>query len=463
MIGQNQIKRIIETGLLTAHSIPQSPRQIRTLRKQMTKYHVPGFSVAFIRKGEVEYSAGYGVKEVEKADPVTADTIFQAASINKPVTAMVVMRLVQEGILELDKEVNQLLQTWKLPENEFTRRQKVTLRGLLTHTAGISVSGYRGYPVGSELPTIQQVLNGEPPASCEPVQVFQQQGEGFSYSGGGYVIVQQVIEDVTGRTLADLAKAFIFEPLNMSNSTFDTILPERFHAQAATAHQANGAVVPGRWHHYPEQGPASLWSTAEDLAKLVIEIMNAYQGQSDRVLSPRITRLMLTPQLGWMGFGYVVVNRNGWTRFDHPGWNEGFHSYLSGYLGEGQGLIWMTNGENGRILGHEVMRGVAKLCKWPEFVQVKREVANVDRSGFAGLVGKYFYTEDPEYGVEITLEHGHLFMQESHGIRYELFPSSELSFFCLPKYEEIRFSMNESGLVNSMMIGECEHLQRCAD
>jgi CubicO group peptidase (beta-lactamase class C family) len=283
---------------------------------------------------------------------------------------MVALHLVEAGALDLDAGANDFLRSWKIPKSKHTRpgpdgvNPKVTLRGLLSHTAGINIFGYPGYPSGSELPTLQQILNGKPPATSKPVRVVQAPGTAFKYSGGGYLVVQQMIEDVTGRPLADLAKEFIFDKLGMASSTFDSKLPQAYLPRAATAHTKTGEPVPGKWHTYPEQAAASLWSTPSDLARLIVEVLKSLKNESNLVLSAEMTRQMLIPQIGIGGVGFNMVLKDGMTRFGHPGWNEGFHNILIGCPETGQGIVWMTNGENGRRLEWEVSCGLAEIVKW---------------------------------------------------------------------------------------------------
>ena len=354
----------IEYGWLTPTTIKERPVRKRELSKRMRYHKVPGFSIALIDQGELAWAKGYGVLEAGGEAVVTDETIFQAASISKPVSAMVALHLVETGLLDLDADVNEVLRSWKVPENKHTQVHKVTLRGLLSHTAGVTIHGYLGYPSDAQLPTLQQVLNGEPPANSKPVRVKQTPGTAFSYSGGGYVLVQQMIEDVTGRSLAGLAQELIFDKLGMANSTFDSLLPQAFIPLAATAHRRDGEPVPGKWHIYPEQAAASLWSTPSDLARLIIEVLKSYKNESNLVLSAEMTRQMLTPQVSWVGLGFPIIKMDGKTKIEHPGWNEGFHSLFVGCLDTGQGLIWMTNGENGKRLGREVMRAIPEAFGW---------------------------------------------------------------------------------------------------
>ena len=365
----------IEHGLLPITKRGEPPAQKVALRQRMADYKVPGVSVAFVYQDELAWAQGYGVAEAGGDRPVTPETIFQAASISKVVTAMLALHLVEAGSLNLDAEANDVLRAWKIPDSKYTQPgrdgapRRVTLRGLLAHSAGLNIRGYTGYPAGRQLPTLQQILNGEPPANSKPVRVMQAPGKTYKYSGGGYLIVQQMIEDATGRLLADLAKEIIFDRLGMAHSSFETILPQAFLPQAATAHRPTGAPLPGKWHTYPEQAAASLWTTPSDLARLLSEVLKSYKNRSNRVLSAEMTHTMLAPQVkigvNWdCALAFNIVNKDGMTRIGHPGWNVGFHSILLGCLEAGQGLIWMTNGENGRKLGLEISHGLADAVRW---------------------------------------------------------------------------------------------------
>ena len=162
-----QAIQALEFGWSTAKSKKGRPGRKKELHQRMTYHKVPGFSIAFIDREELAWAKGYGVREAGQADPVTIDTIFQAASISKPVTAIVALRLVEAGFLDLDADVNDILRTWKLPKSKHTQvdgaYRPVTLRGLLSHTAGVTPRGYPGYPLGKPLPTLRQILDGKPP------------------------------------------------------------------------------------------------------------------------------------------------------------------------------------------------------------------------------------------------------------------------------------------------------------
>jgi CubicO group peptidase (beta-lactamase class C family) len=365
---------VVESGLLPITKKHDRPARKRELSERMKHYKVPGISVALIDREEVAWARGYGVREVGCEAPVTPETVFQAASISKAVAAIMALRLVDQGIIDLDSDVNDVLRSWKIPKSKYTQLQPdgthpvVTLRGLLLHSAGISPAHYMGYPVGAPLPTLLQILDGKPPAYPRPVRVKAVPGNEFHYSAGGYLVLQQIIEDVTGQPFARLAQEWIFEPLGMTHSTFDLLLPGETCLSAATAHNRDGTPVTAKWHMYPELAAAGMWSTPSDLARLFVEVIKSYKNESNRILSVEMTRKMMAPELSYRGFfiglSFFIVIQDGRTSFGHPGWNVGFHSLVSAILETGKGFAWMANGENGQRLGFEVTQGLSKEIHW---------------------------------------------------------------------------------------------------
>ncbi|MBN1579193.1 MAG: serine hydrolase [Anaerolineae bacterium] len=462
MVDLEQALQAVESGLLPAIRIAGRPQPPFNLTDRMVRYNVPGFSIALVLGNEIAWTRGHGLLEAGSDKPVTANTLFQAASISKPVSAMAALRLVQDGLLDLDADVNTVLRSWQIPENEHTRAHKVTLRGLLSHTAGLTVSGFRGYPAGQDVPTVRQILDGQPPANSDPVRVFQEPGTAYSYSGGGYTVIQQFLEDVTGQPFADLMQTLVLDKLGMAHSTFQQPLPETLTASAAVAHWGGGQPVPGGWHTYPELAAAGLWTTPSDLARFVIEILKSYAGKSNVVLSAEMTRQMLTPPAGgFYGLGFAIVEAGGRPRFEHFGWNEGYHSFMGGHVDHGQGVVWMANGENGELLGQEVMRGLAQALGWSGFEQLEKAVAQVDPAIYARYEGQYRPADRPDDRVVIVQERGRLFLEEMPDRTfYELIPESDTRFFSCDRPEPVTFITGTGVAVETIRIGEHWRLER---
>ena len=337
----------------------------------MVHYGVPGVSIAVIENYQVEWARGFGVLAAGRTQAVTSKTLFQAASISKPLAALGALLLVEQGKLSEDEDVNLLLRNWKLPENQYTSGHPVTLRELLSHNAGTTVGGFPGYPRSAQLPTLVQILDGVAPANTPPVLVDKQPGAGWRYSGGGYTIVQQMVVDVTGQNFPDYMRNAVLTPLGMSESTFAQPLPEQLWANAATGTLASDDTIRGGWHIYPEMAAAGLWTTPSDLARFAIDLMDTEAGRSGAKLSSRAEAQMLTSQAyAWLlgafdGQGIFLIGENDSLRFFHEGSNAGFASFLLGYR-SGQGAIIMTNSDNGILLMDEIARSIAHEYNWPD-------------------------------------------------------------------------------------------------
>jgi dipeptidyl aminopeptidase/acylaminoacyl peptidase/CubicO group peptidase (beta-lactamase class C family) len=359
----------VESGLASADQADRG-RAGLSLADRMKHYDVPGVSIAVIDDGEIAWAKGYGVREKGTETPVGTDTLFQAASISKPVTAAATLQLAEEGKLDLDTNVNSYLKSWQVPDNEFTADQPVTLRGILTHTAGTSVSGFMGYRPDRPLPTTVQILDGVKPANSKPVRVVRKPGTKWSYSGGGTTIQQLILEDVTGIDFQALLSQRVLQPLKMNDSTFEQPLPEHLRDRAARSHQSK-KVHSRKWNVYPELAAAGLWTTPTDLARFAIAVREAYRGESDILLSQETARQMLTPSevsresgLAY-GLGPAVAGQAETLGFGHGGGNVGFRCLMVLMIESGDGAVVMNNGGNGEILNEEIFHSIAAAYQWP--------------------------------------------------------------------------------------------------
>jgi CubicO group peptidase (beta-lactamase class C family) len=215
---------------------------VATLEERMAHHHVPGVALALSAGSEAPVEAAYGVKEAGRSDPVTPATRFQACSISKPVAVLGMLRLVERGVLDLDADVNEMLTSWQVPPNA-SWQPRVTLRQIASHSAGLTVGGFPGYARGVPLPTLTQVLTGSAPANTAGIRVDTLPSVEFRYAGGGTTVLQQVLEDVTGRPFADLMRELVLEPLEMTRSGYTQPLPDELRAEAATAHGIDGVPV----------------------------------------------------------------------------------------------------------------------------------------------------------------------------------------------------------------------------
>jgi CubicO group peptidase (beta-lactamase class C family) len=458
---QEKIKAV-ENNLLPAIFLQGTSPTPGNLMERLAHYQAPGVSIAVINDQAIEWAQGYGVLQAGNATLVTPQTLFQAASISKPVAAMAALHLVQSGQLDLDSDVNQVLRSWKVPENEHTRASPVTLRGLLAHSAGLTVSGFMGYAAGEDVPTLRQVLDGEGPANSDPIRVDVVPGSQFRYSGGGYTVMQQLLVDVTGQPFPQLMQEIVLDEIGMRHSTFEQPLPQAYTAQAASGHRPCAKPMVGQWHTYPEMAAAGLWTTPSDLARFAIELLRSRVGQSNQVLSADMARLMLTLQVAdFYGLGLELKDLNGSTRFSHPGWNEGYRGFMFAYTGSGQGAVVMTNVDDGQDLALEIVRGIARVYDWPDFHLQEKALAHVAPGIYDAYAGQYQYVDYPDYGILVTRQGERLFMRGlPEGRSVELWPESETHYFVVESGAGMTFLRDAAGEVHEVEMGEGEKLKR---
>jgi CubicO group peptidase (beta-lactamase class C family) len=362
-----------------------------TLEQWMALHRIPGLSVAVFDQNQIVWAKAYGTKRAGSSDPVMLDTLFQAGSISKPVTAMAVLRCVEAGKWSLDENVNDKLISWKVPDNALTKEQRVTLRRLLSHSAGTTVHGFPGYAVGEPLPTLLQILDGLPPANTAPVRVDLLPGTKVRYSGGGTTVVQLMMVDQLKKPFPQIMAETVLQPLGLTHSTFEQPLPPDRAAMAASGTRASGKIVEGQWHIYPEMAAAGLWTTASDLAQIALEVSRASSGKSKRVLSSAMTKQMLTPQFGPFGLGFALDHEG--RSFGHNGADEGFQAYLLAFADSGSGVAMMANSDNGFMLFERLAASVAAEYAWKSF-KVNREPLPV-KGGPADHAGRVARAGDP--------------------------------------------------------------------
>jgi CubicO group peptidase (beta-lactamase class C family) len=403
---------------------------------QMARRHIAGLSLAIIQNGNIVVARAYGVMDRGSNNLVTPRTLFQAGSISKAVAAFGALHLVEEHKLDLDAEVNAVLKSWRLPSNQFTTKP-VTLRGLLSHSAGLSVYGFMGYAVGETTPTLAQVLEGTHPANSAPIRVEAVPGSRWSYSGGGYTIVQQMMIDVTGQRFPDLMRQTVLAPLSMTHSSYEQPLPPAMAAAAAAGHHRDGSTVEGRWHVYPEMAAAGLWTTPTDLARFVIEVQQAYAGNSTRIISQAIARQMLTDQKNSDGLGVFLTGSGKTLFFGHDGRDVGFDADLSASAETGQGAVIMINANDESHMISRIRGFIAKKYHWPNasWYVLPRPVP-AHTSEIDAVAGRY---ELPDHHmIAFVSRGGHLFSLAGATPDEEFLPIAGGSFASTER--NVRFS-----------------------
>lgn len=367
--------RTLLAGLLvvaaTVHVTPQAPAPVNisdaaAMAKILREARVPGVSIAIIKDFKIAAAVVHGTADMERGTPVTPDTLFQAASISKPVAAMASLKAVQDGLFSLDQDINTILKSWRLPGDGFTDQTPVTPRALLSHTAGLGDSyGFPPYMSAAVLPRIVDVLDGIRPAHERPVRLERAPGTAYKYSGGGSLILQLALTDAVGKPFEQIAREWIFGPIGMTHSTFEPAPPPELERLAARAHDQWGLRRSLPWYVYSAQAAAGLWTTPTDLARFAIDIQRSLRGESGRVLTPAMAREMMFPVgVGPWGLG-LHLNRTGegWY-FMHTGSSWGYHSELLVHVSKGYGAVIMTNGDEGVPLLRQLRQIIHREYGW---------------------------------------------------------------------------------------------------
>jgi CubicO group peptidase (beta-lactamase class C family) len=433
-IADGRIQRIM-TGLRPAIAVIGQPAVRWSLEERMAALHVPGVSIAIIDSGRIVYVGAFGVRDAMSRTPVTTSTLFQAQSISKAITATAMLALVDAGRLSLDTDVNTWLRTWKVPRNRFTDSVPVTLRRIASHSAGIVPASFPGYAPQEPIPSLVQILNGERPANTPAIRVDTFPGSREQYSGGGVLVEQQLLMDVTHESFPVLMKRLVLDRAGMRSSTFAQPLSDIRATNAASAHDLNGVVFDGKWRVFPEIAPAGLWSTATDLANWAINISDAWNGATGRILSPATARLMLTRQLASAGLGVFLEGQGASFAFGHSGSTRGYRAEVLMLPGTRQGVAIMTNADQGSTIIAELVRSIGAEYNWTGRAQKQRATVSLDPKELEGLVGTYDAPPLPDKTpalINITQEGGRLFFEFApFNPKLELYPESRNAFFTL--------------------------------
>lgn len=442
----------IEQGLTPRVQVAGRVYSPATIEAQMRALSVPGVSIAFVDGGRIAWTRTYGLADPATGRWVDADTLFQAASISKPVTAMAALDMVEEGLISLDAPVNEQLSGWQISDNDLTAKTPVTLRHLLSHSAGLTVGGFAGYAAGSDLPTVEQILNGAAPANSAPVVVDLTPGLRQRYSGGGLTVAQLLMTQAAGTDFPDLMQARVLRPLGMAASAYAQPLPLSQMDRAATGHRADGGATPGRFHTYPELAAAGLWTTPSDLSRFVIGLNDAYAGTSEVVLQQATARAMLTEVRDGWGLGLSVAEQGRDLRYSHSGANDGFRAMMVGFPERDQGVVIMTNGDRGGVLIASLMQAVAAEYGWPGYEPTRITPIALSPDQMADYAGIYRSNEDA-LTVVVAPDGAALKVLSIVGEVAELVPEGSDRFIDVQRAALVTFPRDAAGRVSGVEIG----------
>ena len=438
----------IEAEVSPTFTIRGEAKNLPSLADRMEELGVPGVSLAVLNDGRVEWARGYGFADVATGRRVTPETLFQAASISKPVAALAALTLVEQGVLDLDENVNSYLDRWTLPDNDFTGAEKVTLRRLLNHTAGTTVWGFPGYAASPDVPSTVDVLEGH--GNTDPIRVFKTPGESWRYSGGGYTIMQLVLAETSQTSFPEFMSDTMLEPAGMTRSTYAQPLPEARWQEAATGYRADDTPVEENWHIYPEMAAAGLWTTPTDLAHYAMTVQAAVTGDPEALLSEDLAAEMLTAGLNGHGLGPVLEEDA--TRFSHGGSNAGFRTSFTAFVRDGRGAFVMTNSDAGGVLAQEIILTIAREYGWPGLKPVEKVPVVLGQDVLEEIAGTYQVPGEANQQASIAFSDGKLMASLGGQEADELVAESETTFFFRRTGSTLRVEF-ENDRPNALVLG----------
>lgn len=425
----------IENGLMPSLQIKGEPVPTFNVNERLKQLGIPGLSVAFVKDGKIEWARAYGMADVAANQPMTTETMLLAGSISKPVAALRAHQMVEDGTFDLDENVNKYLKSWYVPDNEFTQKEKVTLRRILNHTAGLTVWGFPGYDKGDKIPSVPEVLDGK--GNTDSVRVYKEPGRSWMYSGGGYTVMQLMITDTEDKSFPETMQTHVLDPLGMQKSTFLNPLPEKYHNIAATGYRGNGQEVEGKWPIYPEMAAAGLWTTPSQLIQYAIEVQRINSSKADGILKYSSVEAMLTPGMNDHGLGPQASKE----RFGHGGADEGFRANMIAWKNEPYALVVMVNSDNGQIM-QEFQLAIAKEYGLSGIEADIREVVKMSSDELQKYAGKFQVGDIGIVEVEntgSTLLFKAPFIQQ----KVELVAQSETRFFDKADGTPITFQLKD--------------------
>lgn len=418
----------IEKGLRPPLAAKGEPSPVWTLEERMEHYGVPAISIAVAFDGEVVWAKAYGEREKGNDLPVDENTLFQAASLSKPIAALAALSLVGKGKLELDAPVADYLQSWDMPENEFTQSQDVTLRHLLSHRAGTTIHGFKGYEVDADLPSSAQILKGVEPANTPPVAVDQIPGSSRRYSGGGYQVVQLLLEDLTGQPFAEVVEQEVFGPASLERSNYAHRQTDENIASGHVGGASDPIPAPG-YFAYPELAAAGVWTTPTELLRIGSQVARARNGDS-KLISEELARQLIPNSADEHGLGFGLNDAGDGVVFVHNGHNPGYSARWYSYADGRASVAILTNSDSGGKLIREVASAIGHAYGWKQDAFEARAIVALDESWKEQVAGDYAFGADSTEAIAtVSLEDGKLWIDGALGERSRFYPTSKTDFF----------------------------------
>jgi CubicO group peptidase (beta-lactamase class C family) len=434
----------LETELRGQVQFLGEPENFGSITEKMAEDKLPALSLAVIHNGKIAWADRYHNVNFPEEQHLDCASLFQAASLSKPVTFLAALRMQAAGDIDLDENIENYLEDFQLPPGKQTAANPVTLRNIFSHTSGISAGGYQGYARDLALPSDLAIVRGEEGVNTPAIEVVSAPGELLAYSGGAYTLAELALQDRYGESFANIMEQWILAPAGMHNSTFTQPLPDSTAHRVAKGYTPSGAVVAGGWRNYPEQAAAGLWSNAVDMAQFLIEIYQAYQGESS-IFSPSDIQSILSQERDGHVYGFVVNRAGDDIAITHYGGNAGYRTGMTISLTSGNGLVYLINSDNGGALGNELLLSAAQVYGWKHFEQTKVQRKPVSADILQGLTGTYRWNDQVDLSITFDEANQQLSLHFPNGDAYPLtaIAGDAIDFIHANTGVEVSFSMQD--------------------
>ncbi len=433
-----------ESHLVPAIQVSSEPR-FYNLKDRMEHYQVTGLSIAIVKDGKIVWNEGYGYAQLQDSIKVNSKTVFQAGSLSKSITALLTMKLVEKGVLKLDQNIEDYLETWEFPKSKYATKTPITLKSLLSHTSGVKNNNHFGFPQDEPFPSLNSILNGYKNYKAVSMDTFP--GIRYRYSNTGYAIIQKIIEDVTDKTLQEVAHEEIFVPFGMTNTNFSTRVYSETDTQTSYAFNRKGKRYKQYWFNAANKASGGLWTTAEDLSKFILGMQAALQSNQGFISQDMVGR-MIKPVKAKYGLGFDIKKVQDSTIFYHTGKNRGYTNIMMGMDREKNGIVVLTNSDNGGYLFMEIVRGISDIYGWSFSKPEILETIDVPRNILETYVGTYqLVLEDETYTLKIVLDGNNLQLidLDENNETYPLRALSDTKFRDIDDGEKVDFIKDEKG------------------
>jgi CubicO group peptidase (beta-lactamase class C family) len=386
------LKTQLENGIRGKVKFIGETENLGSISDKMSEYGIPALSLAVIEEGQIEWTETYQNAALAGNQRLDCTSIFQAASLSKPVTFMAALRMHAAGEIDLDKSIEDYLKSFQLPNGKQSIDNPVTFRNIFTHTSGINSGGYQGYKRDIDMPSDVDILMGNDGVNSPAVEVVWSPNQTLAYSGGGYTLAELALQDIYGTDFSTIMEKWILNPANMEHSEFTQPMPASDSNRVAKGYSQSGEPLEGGWRNHPEQAAAGLWSNATDLAKFMTEIYNAYQGKPS-IFSRSDVESMISDERDGHIYGFIVNRTEDDLAITHYGGNAGYRTAMTISLTTGNGLVYLINSDNGGNLGNELLLSAAQVYGWKHFEQDQLHRRDIDSEMLKGLVGEYKWND----------------------------------------------------------------------